>query len=342
MLSPNARKLVTLSRGAATAVTPAGWAGFEHPAPTSRSTVLKERSFMPLVLLGPGFEHLDRTAQDARRPAKLARPAGLVVKRPPLVEVAGALDSRHHGLQFTVRIGDEALPDELLDHPPAEPGPIAPILIGVRFHTWGLEGTLGIGREECQPDGARPGLANVRSHVLQRPGDFIPRQQAGLDRHRSPPVVVDHALVDGPAKWRTLQVEMRHELLSPGIPEILSHVALQVIADRPPTYGVRCVLANDFDVVLDGDCEHRVVIDVDRAVGARIQVDVPGSFGLHIAPIRGRRAPDEAVPGVKSLLHHIVERLSQPLPHGPAGNRLVEHGPIAGDADVLANGLNER
>src|ERR1035441_3369900 len=93
--------------------------------------ITEEVSVLSGVLFCPGLEHFDGLTQDTSRTTVAARASRLIVKRPPFMEAACAFDSLHHGIEIAIGLRDVALPDQILDHTPSEPSPVAAVLVAV-------------------------------------------------------------------------------------------------------------------------------------------------------------------------------------------------------------------
>ncbi len=168
------------------------------------------------------------------------------------------------------------------------------------------------------------------------------REQARLDGDRGAAVIVHRGLVEGGGKRRTFQVDVRSEFAALWVPEVLAHVGTQIVSHTLPASRRWFRIAYERQVIIDGDQEHGVVVDIQRTVRAFVEFHAPFVFRLHVAPVRGGGAPDQAVLAVEAVGQHVIEGLTQTFAHRHAIHLLIEDRGVLRDGDVSPYGLDQR
>ena len=139
-----------------------------------------------------------------------------------------------------------------MDHTCAKPSPVTAVLIAVGIHAHTLEIAGRIGGIKRQADGLRMRTLHVLQHALIGLTDLLLAQQTGLDSHRRTSMIIDLVLIELRGEGRIFQVDMRDELMSLRVPQMLTDVLLQRVASGAPM-GLLSRIVGQLDEVIQGN-----------------------------------------------------------------------------------------
>lgn len=174
--------------------------------------------------------------------------------------------------------------DQLLNRAASEPSPIAAVLVPVRALARILEVALRIGRVERQSNGACSHSPTVLTHLLQGLSDFCSRQEPGLHGDGRATVIVDLAFVEPFGEGGAfLEVDVWDELMPFGVPQVLANVPAEGVRQLQRGSFLLGCQSRQLRILLECLQVERVVIDVDRAVRALVDLHAPGMTRLDVS-----------------------------------------------------------